>query len=285
MAMSTPSDPSVPPVGGPPATGTGAADRPGSYGESTYAESYATPEAGQSGGNGGDAGGGAKQKAQETASAAKDEGMAVASTATDQAKSVAETAKGQARSVTVEAKSQAQRVIGDAHGELRSQLEQRVGQVSEKARGTGDQLRALAEGRVDEAGPAADWARQASEHVAQYADRLNDMGLEGATQEVRRFARQRPMVFLGAAAAAGFLIGRTLKNASSEGQSSSTDQSGYGTRPVAGIDPYSTSPALDLTDATIGGPGAGVGSTLGTEVAPLGGGGVSGGVRPNEELR
>jgi ElaB/YqjD/DUF883 family membrane-anchored ribosome-binding protein len=290
MAMSTPSDPSVPPLGGQPVAGTGATDRPSSgYGETAYGEStYGNQPSAQGSGNGG----GVKEKAHETASVVADQGKSVASTATDQARTVADTAKGQARGVTVEAKHQARRVLGDAQGELQTQLEQRVGQAADKARSTGGQLRALAEGRTDEAGPAADWLRQASDQVEQFADRINDLGLEGATQEVRKFARQRPMVFVGAAAAAGFLIGRTLKNAqaaqSSPGQSSPAyGQSGqsygqtYGQqRPVAGIDPYVVEPDVNLA----GGPAtaAPLGSPLGTEVTPLGGGG---GVIPTGEPR
>jgi len=278
--MSTPNDPSVPPLGGTPVVGTGATDLPGSgYDESQYGDA-------SSGGTAGNGGAGAKEKAKEAASVATDEGKNVASTAADQAKSVAETAKGQARSVTVEAKNQAQRVLGDAHGELSSQLEQRVGQAAEKARSTGDQLRALAEGRVDEAGPAADWVRQASEQIADFSDRLNDMGLEGATQEVRRFARQRPLMFVAGAAAAGFLIGRTFKNAtadqsSSSGQQSSSYQGNYGVqRPVAGSDPYAVQPDVDLavSQPVVASPA--LGSPLGTEVTPLGGGG---GVIPSAE--
>jgi hypothetical protein len=308
MAMSTPSDPSVPRQGGPPAAGTGGTDRPGSYGDTTYVEgTYGAEVPGQPPTTTGTGdGGGAKEKAQEarakaqevaqearataqeTASVAADEGRSVATTAADQARSVAETAKGEARNVTVEAKSQAQRVLGDAHGELQSQLDQRVGQAVEKARTTGDQLRALAEGRVDEAGPAVDWVRQAGDQVQHYADRLNDMGLEGATQELRRFARQRPMVFLGAAAAAGFLIGRTLKNASAaESRSSSTGGNGYdGSRPIAGADPYAPAAELDLTTPRRPDTTQTPGATLGTEYTPLGGELSDAGVaRPSEGLR
>ena len=84
-------------------------------------------------------------------------------------------------------------MLGDAHGELTSQLEQRVGQAAEKAKSTGDQLRALAEGRVDEAGPAADWVRQASDQVAQFSDRLTTWSEvpEGSAR-----SPQKPLVFV-----------------------------------------------------------------------------------------
>jgi hypothetical protein len=113
------------------------------------------------------------------------------------------------------------------------------------------------------------------------------MGIDGAAQEVRRFARQRPMVFVGAAAAAGFLIGRTLKNASAaQNQSGSTGGNGYGNRPLAGADPYARGGEIDLTVPSQPVTTQTPGSTLGTEYTPLGAelddAGVS---RPSEGLR
>lgn len=259
MAMSTPSDPTTPPVGGP-VGAAGAHDRPNPAG----------------GAVGGPPGGSAVQekaqqvqeKASETASAVADQGKAVASTAGEQAKSVADTAMVQAKTVSQEAVHQAQRVMGDATGELQTQLHQRVTQVAEKAKTTGDQLKALAEGRTDEAGPAADWARQASDQLTQFSSRLDEMGLQGATDEVKRFARQRPMAFLAGAAAAGFLIGRTVRNASGSG-SNGADQLGQPRQlPAAGRTSMGTTPELDLAGGTTPGVGTtGMGTTgLGTTV-------------------
>lgn len=254
MAMSTPSDPTTPPVGGP-VGAAGAHDRPNPAG---------------GGAASGPPGGGAVQekaqqvqeKASETASAVADQGKAVASTAGEQAKSVADTAMVQAKTVSQEAVTQAQRVLGDATGELQTQLHQRVSQVAEKAKSTGDQLKALAEGRTDEAGPAADWARQASQQLTQFSTRLDEMGLQGATDEVKRFARQRPMAFLAGAAAAGFLVGRTVRNASGSGGNGAGQPRQL---PAAGRTSVGTTPELNLA-----GGAAGLGTTVdvpGTEIS------------------
>jgi len=238
MAMSTPSDPTTPQIGEPIGTMSGATGDP----------MAARPAAGTP--SGGAPAGGAGQKAQETASAVADEGKSVAGTAGEQARSVAETAKTQVTTVKEEAKTQASRVIGDATSELQTQVEQRVSELAEKARSTGDQLRALAEGRTEEAGPAADWARQASERLDQFSDRVGNMGLEEASQEVKRFARQRPMMFLAGAATAGFLLGRTFRNASGGGNGSGgqSQQMGYGGQLPATA--YGRRSDLDLTVGT-----------------------------------
>jgi len=106
---------------------------------------------------------------------------------------------------------------------------------------------------------------------------------------VRRFARQRPLVFIAGAAAAGFLVGRTMKNASGasqsqggrQGQSGSNGSNGhrYATQPVGGIDPYGAE--FDRTiPSQAGGQTSTIGSPLATEITPLGG---AGGVLPPGE--
>ena len=75
------------------------------------------------------------------------------------------------------------------------------------------ELHALAEGRVDEAGAAADWARTAAEQIERLADRAQQLGPKGVADEVATFARRRPLAFLAGAAAAGFVVGRLARNA------------------------------------------------------------------------
>jgi hypothetical protein len=78
-------------------------------------------------------------------------------------------------------------------------------------RGLAGQIQALVEGRRDEAGAAGDYARQAGDKVNQLAGRLEQGGFDGLVDDVRRFARQRPGLFLVGAAAAGFAAGRMIR--------------------------------------------------------------------------
>ena len=45
-----------------------------------------------------------------------------------------------------------------------------------------------------------------------FASRLEDRGIEGVVDDVARFARRRPGVFLLAAAGAGFVVGRFVRS-------------------------------------------------------------------------
>ena len=114
--------------------------------------------------------------------------------------------------MTDEARQQASRVVGDASAEFRTQMEQRLTQLVRSTRGASDQLRALHEGRTDEAGQAGDLARQASDKLGGLADRADELGLQGVTDEVARFARRRPFAFLAAAAIGGIAAARVMRS-------------------------------------------------------------------------
>lgn len=169
----------------------------------------------------------AAQAASQTAGVAAEQSRNVASTAGEQAKAVVSEAKTQAASVAGDAREQVSRVVGDASTELRQQLEQRLTQLAHSARGTAGELRALHEGRTEETGRAGDLTRQASDKLHELADRADHLGVNGVTDEMARFARQRPMMFLGGAAAAGFFAGRMLRNAKAADEDSGTS-SGMG---------------------------------------------------------
>lgn len=136
----------------------------------------------------------------------------VASTATDQAKQVASEAKVQVKSVLEDTKGQVSGLVGQARDELKSQASDRSTQAADGLRTLSGQLQALREGRADEAGPLAGYLDQARDQVSSFASRLDEGGIDGLVDDVSRFARQRPIVFLAAAAGAGFLVGRLVRS-------------------------------------------------------------------------
>jgi len=77
----------------------------------------------------------------------------------------------------------------------------------------GRQIRALSDGQTDQAGFAADAARQLAEKVEEIAGRLEQRGFDGAVDDLTSFARRRPGMFLVSAAATGFLVGRLGRGA------------------------------------------------------------------------
>ena len=104
------------------------------------------------------------------------------------------------------------------------------------ARERSEQLQALAEGRVEDAGPLRDWASEASQRLRRLADRADELGPRGVVEEVSDFARRRPAAFLVGAGLAGIVVGR-LARAGKEVSGSN----GSGTSSMAGSQAAPTS--------------------------------------------
>lgn len=154
-----------------------------------------------------DVGSGPAEVADRATAAAGD----VAATATSGARDVAGEAATQARVVAGEAKRQVGNVIDQTRVELSKQADERTRQAAGGLRTLSDQVSALAAGRPDEAGPLAGYLEDAQSRVSTIADRLEQGGPQGLLDDVTDFARRRPIVFLAAAGAAGFVVGRLAR--------------------------------------------------------------------------
>lgn len=155
---------------------------------------------------------------------AKDAASTVGDTATQRGQALKGQARGHARDLARTAQRQ---LHGHAHEET-----QRAGSALSTA---GTQLRALADGRVEEAGAFGTYVEQAADAVNRWADTINDRGFDGLLDDLRSFGRRRPGAFLFGALAAGVLVGRFGRNVSQElgddgSASAPTDQTGN--RPV-----------------------------------------------------
>lgn len=115
------------------------------------------------------------------------------------------------RDVMAETRDQAQRMAHETGEEVRRQLDERGGQLAERLRTMSDQLGALREGRTDEAQPMMRYVDDARSMMTQWASRLESGGVQGLSDDLRRFARRRPGVFLAGAGVAGFLAGRMVR--------------------------------------------------------------------------
>ena len=209
----------------------------------------------------------AASAAGSVAGAAKDEATGVASSAAGQAKEVAAQAKDQARSVMSSAADSAWNAFQQTTAEARAQADQRTRQAAEVLRGTTDQFQALAEGRTEDAGPIGDYARQVAEQLSQFADRLDEGGVGGLLEDAARFARRRPGLFLVGAAAAGFAVGRFLRNQGGNGSGASQPQAIGGLAPVVerggsdrdgrSVRPEGVTPMAEAVEKARSGGGAG----------------------------
>jgi hypothetical protein len=224
-------------------------------------------------------------RAQETGQEAAAQSQQLAESARGQAQQVGATAKREAARVADEVGDHALDLVDSATTALRQQADAQTHQVAGTLSSIAGQVRALSEGRKDEAGDVDAYARQAADAIGSFAERIDSLGASGVVDEVTRFARRRPGAFLAGAAAAGVVVSRFLRNASGSsgqvGASGRTSQSGQ-PGPAAGALPPSTSagpgpgisgdvppterPATPLTPP----PGAVTGSQPPPPVAPPG---------------
>ena len=142
----------------------------------------------------------AKAESAEVAETAKQAGKDVMSEVSEQTSAVAHTAK-----------DQIQQLATTTRQELKAQSEQRGEQIAMRLQTWSGQLKALAEGRVEDAGELRALVGDVQQRLESYASSLRERGPDGVLQDVRRFARRRPAMFLLAAGVTGFAIGRLVK--------------------------------------------------------------------------
>ena len=197
---------------------------------------------------------GAQERASEVAGAAKEQAASVASTASEQAAQVASTAGEQAKVVASDAKDQARQLVDNGRQQLRDTAGEQTQRAASSLRDLGDQLQKMISGEGPAEGPAADVARQAAQSVQRFAESLENRRPEDLLNDVKRFARERPGVFVLGALGAGFLAGRVLRSVDT---SSITEAAKSG----AGVGQNGQSQELVSGPGTLGALQSGVGGT------------------------
>ncbi len=143
--------------------------------------------------------------------------------------------EGQGEQVTEQAKQQSQQVaqqtqqkagqLADQTGQqVKSQLASRKDQAAEQLspiktalQETGQQLRNQDQGSV------AQYAEKAADQVERFSSYLRESDVDEIIDEARNFARSKPALFLGGAAALGFFGTRFLKSSSEKDGGSTGD--------------------------------------------------------------
>jgi hypothetical protein len=151
-------------------------------------------------------------RSNSTVDTAKDEAANVKDTAAGAASDVAQTAKSEASHVAYEAKQQARNLIDQTQSELRGQASNQQSAVAEKLHGWASELGSMAS-KSDESGQMSDLAQEASHRVGEISHWLDSHEPADLLDEVKRFARRRPVAFLALAAAAGIVAGRVTRGA------------------------------------------------------------------------
>src|ERR687893_98325 len=182
-----PTDPNAPAAGGYATTGTYTTDT--SYGTETEGGSPSTKDV------------------------ARDEAGNVKDTAVGAGRQVASTAKGEAANVAGEAKQQAKSLVSTATSELKNQASNQQNRLASTLRGYTDQLQGVTQGQGLEAGPLNDLVQRAASRGNDFVSWLENREPADVLDEVRRYARRRPVVFLTLCGLAGVVAGRITRGA------------------------------------------------------------------------
>jgi len=177
-----------------------------------------------------------------TVETAKSEAGNVKDTAVGAAAGVKDVAKSEASNVAQEAKYQARNLVDQARSQLRDQASNQKSAVAEKLHGFASELGSMAS-KADESGPMSDLVQDASRRVGEISHWLDNHEPTDLLDEVKRFARRRPVAFLAIAAAAGVVAGRVTRGAVAANTSVDSDRE---SRPARAYD----SGAYDYDTAT-----------------------------------
>ncbi len=127
-------------------------------------------------------------------------------------------AKQQGQQLAGQARQQADKIATWGGEQVRVQLgnqkhnaTQRIAPVQTALRETAHQLRKQGQN-------SAQYVDRATDRLERFSDYLRDTDVDEIVGEARGFARRRPALFLGGAAALGFLATRFLKSSSQEQQ-------------------------------------------------------------------
>jgi hypothetical protein len=132
---------------------------------------------------------------------------------------VAQTTKDQATNVVGEAKQQGRDLVWEARTQVGEQAGTQKARAVGGLRSLGDELQQMA-GQGGQSGIAAEVARQAATRAHGLADHLDRHEPSDLLDQVRTYARRRPVVFLAGAAVLSVLAGRLTRNLASDGSGS-----------------------------------------------------------------
>ena len=185
----------------------------------------------------------------------------VASATALEAQNVATSAKEEVSAVIGGAGTQVRRVADEATTQLKRQGDDQLNRLAGTIGDLSQELRRMGDAGGD--GTAAGIVTDAATMLDRLGGRLIEGGLDGAIRDLKRYARNRPGMFLMAAAGAGFVAGRIVRNVDRSALTGSdSDRAEAMPPPTAlGTGPASTSGGLPGTGAPPGTTGLVAGPT------------------------
>ncbi len=160
-----------------------------------------------------------------TTDVAKDQAGQVKDTAVDAGMNVASTTKDEASNVLSEAQDQAKSMFHSVTSEVKDQVGSQQQKIAGAVHAMAKELGSMASSS-SESGPLTDLAHQASRKGGEIAHWLENREPSDVLEEVKRFARRRPVMFLALCGAAGVLAGRITRGAVAANTSLDSNGSG-----------------------------------------------------------
>lgn len=167
----------------------------------------------------------AADEASEVASTAAEEGQQLVALASEQASELSGTVREQTARVTGEVVEQGRTLAEEARSQAQAQAHAQSRRLADSLSRLGDEVRALAEGRPEDAATVRPYVTNAADTVYDAADRLYGLasdidtrGLGGVLEDLQAFARRRPGAFLLGAAVVGFGVGRAVRASSGDNE-------------------------------------------------------------------
>jgi uncharacterized protein YjbJ (UPF0337 family) len=157
----------------------------------------------------------AVENAQHVAGVAKEQAGAVKDTAVENAQQVAGVAKDEVGKVVGQATGQAKDLLNQGRAEISSQLSTQQQRLGSLVHSLADELGTMAS-KSDKSGPVTDLAHEGSRRIGALAHTLETAEPSDLLEQVRNFARRRPVAFLVGSALAGVVVGRLSRSLAAE---------------------------------------------------------------------
>jgi hypothetical protein len=199
----------------------------------------------------------------------------------DRARDVADRGKHDAADVARVARSETAELAHRTTSEARRRADEQAGKLASMLGGLAEELDQVASTSSARGGNVAGVARDGAAVSRRVAERLDQGGVDGVLDDVRRFARRRPAMFLAASFGVGLVLGRFTRNAdlAQLAQDSRDAGSGNGDEFASVYSPTSGSgagassrvgnTASTGAGTTVGGqPGSGMGTASAAPITP-----------------
>jgi vacuolar-type H+-ATPase subunit H len=165
----------------------------------------------------------ATDEARNVAGTAKDEARNVAGTAKEEARNVAGTAKEEARNVAGEAKSQLASLYSESMHQLNSQATQQQERAATGLKSLSGEFRNMVSNSEGD-GLATELVRRAADTTGAVGAWLGDRNPSGVLDDVRSFARRKPLAFIAIAAVTGLVAGRLTRSIAEAAKDDKVDE-------------------------------------------------------------